>query len=305
MKKLFLALTLAAALAGLAASAPKPAPVGDFFLIASTTGTNMGTSVMVTKALTASYSHPKSAPTGATASLDVPAGLGVGPNVAVTIQNVKGTDVSAKSELIRYWGCGESVLKGQPEHLKHQHVGTGKTHVGGSSGTADYAKLGSITGKAPGAYLLKTSYAGNTPITLGEPQEFLEPVAFTAPSTTMMAQVDLSKPVKLAWSKVPRAVGYSLMASGTDKATGKPCMWEALKDGQSSWYTMGTTAGAKSGKLLPPDHLSCTIPAGIFEGSPTVSVILIAYSADVRSAGSMSAVAWAQSTATLLLQPTP
>lgn len=299
MKKHLLALSLAATLASLAVSAPKPQPVGDFTLIASTTAAGP----TVAKALTASYSHPKRAPEGATASLDVPAGLGVGPNVPVNVQNVQGQDISAQSEIIRYWGCGETVPKGQPEHMKSSHQGTGKTIQGGSTGNADYTRLGSITGKDPGAYLLKTSYAGNTPITLGEAQEFLDPIAFTEPAGGMMVKANLSQPIKLTWTKIPRVVGYSLMASGTDKATGKPCMWEALKDGQSAWYVAGTTAGAKSGKLLPPDHLSCTIPAGIFEGSQAVSVILIAYSADVRSAGSMNAVGWAQSTATLLIQP--
>ncbi len=299
MKKQLLALGITVTLAALATSAPKPQPVGDFILIASTTAAGPTT----VKALTASYTHPKRAPEGATASLDVPAGLGVGPNVPVTIQNVQGTDVSGGSEVIRYWGCGTAVPKGQPEHIKSSHTGTGKTIQGGSSGTADYARLGSITGKDPGAYLLKTSYAGNTPLTLTEAQEFLDPVAFTEPSAGPMVKADLSQPIKLSWTKVPRAVGYSLMASGTDKATGKPCMWESIRDGQSTWYTMGTTAGAKAGKLLPADHVSCTIPAGIFEGSQMVSVMLIAYSADVRGAGSMTAVGWAQSTATLLIQP--
>lgn len=300
MKKQLLALGLTVTLAALADSAPKPQPVGDFILIASTTAAGPGT---VVKALTASYTHPKKAPQGATASLDVPAGLGIGPNVPVAISNPEGTDVSSQVEVIRYWGCGATVGKGQPEHFKHKHEGTNKTIQSGSAGVGDYAKLGNITGQDPGAYLLKTSYAGNTPITFSEAQEFLDPVVFTEPSS-MMAQVDLKGPVTLSWNKVPRAVGYSLMASGTDKA-GKSCMWEATRDGQSAWYARGTTAGAKAGQLLPADKTSCTIPAGIFEGSQMVSVMLIAYSADARSAGSMNAVGWAQSTASVLLQPRP
>lgn len=293
MKTSLLALGLTVTLAALAASAPKPQPVGDMFLIASTSGPS--------KSISATYSHPKKAPQGATGSLDVPPGLGVESPVPLTITNLEGTDVSGVGEIIRYWGCGTSIPKGQPEHLKLDHKGTGKVVPGGSSGTADSMKLANLTGKDPGTYLLKTSYAGNTTITLGEAQEFLEPAAFTEPAGGMMVKADLSQPLKLSWSKVPRAVGYSLLASGTEKASGKPCMWEAIKDGQTSFVAGGTTAGAKAGKLLPPDHLSCTIPAGIFTGN--VSVMLIAYSADVRGSGSMNAVGWAQTTATLIVTP--
>lgn len=122
---------------------------------------------------------------------------------------------------------------------------------------------------------------------------------FTSPT-----RVDFARPITLAWKPVPRAVGYSAQAAGLHRATGRSCLWEARKDGLTSWAAEGTTAGVRSGKLLGASQTRCTIPAGIFRKGE-VHVIVLAYSADVQGSGSMPSRGWAQSTGTLTLEPAP
>ncbi len=260
-----------------------PRWTGDFTLAACSAGDS--------RALSISYRSPLRAPAGATALLEVPAGLGVGDRLPMTIENVP--DSSSHDVVVRYWGSAEKAPKGQPEFFDQ----TVPMHRRGSTAACTEPHLSALKGSSNGTYRLTTSYAGGATLTLGPAQEHLAPITFTNAKTA-----DYTRPIRLSWNPVPRAVGYSVQAAGLHRATGRDCLWEATRDGLTAWSALGTTRGVAKGKLLAADQHSCTIPAGVFKNGD-VFIILVAYSADVVGQGSLPSRGWAQCTGTQTLKP--
>lgn len=289
-KAILLSLLLVAPLA----SAPKPAVTGDLSLVVMTQSSSYGGYSSTSRSLSANYSSTVRAPQGANGTMTVPAGLGLGPVIPLNITNVEGTDVSASAKVIHYWGCSETIQKGQPEVINTQHKGTGKTVKGGSGGIADPMKLTPVpeTAQVAGNYAFKISYLGDVNVPMTEKQQFLAPLTITEPANP--AEVNTSGAVKISWNPVPNALGYSVMAAGKN-AKGETVYWESHKDATTSWYTMGVAAAVKAGKLHGPEHKTCTIPAGIFTGM--VGLTVSGYSQEAKGSGVLTAWGWAQTNA--------
>jgi len=288
---------LVLSLAATAFAAPKkPVVSGRALIYASTQSFSFGGNTSSQRGFSASYYASSKAPAGATGSVDIPQGLGLGPNLPLIIQNPEAVGGAGASEVWQYWGCSATVPKGQPFVAKGSAAVTGKAAYG-SNGYADPMKVAAIAASASdvGAYTVHVSYLGDISVTLGAPQEFLDPIAFTTPADG--ASVDTTKAIELAWNAIPRVAGYSLMASGRN-AQGKTVTWSSTRN-WTSWTEIGVSKAVARGLLLPPDHLKCTIPAGIFTGQ--VSVTLTAYSADVVGKGALPVQGWAQSMTSLSL----
>lgn len=299
---LLLALALIVAFATVVSGAPrghkKPpaAPAGLATLYANTQTSRFGAQSMTQRGIAGYYFTPKTAPAGATAQMDVPTALGLASPVPWTVQNNTGAAGAAASETVRYWGCSAKVLKGQPEVVKGAASTQG--HVAsGSSGYPDPMKLLGITDAShvPGDYALHVSYLGDVNLTLTDAQDFLEPLVLTAPADG--AAVNTAQAIELSWNRVPRAVGYGAYASGKN-AAGKTVFWSCTRN-VMTWRELGVAGAVKAGALMPADHTTCTIPAGIFSGPVTLSVT--AYSTDVWGKGALRIVGWAQSVATVQL----
>ena len=96
--------------------ASKPAAVtGDLSLVVMTQNSSYGGYSSTSRSISANYSSSVRAPQGASGTMTAPAGLGLGPVVPLQILNTEGTDVSASAKVIHYWGCSETIAKGQPE----------------------------------------------------------------------------------------------------------------------------------------------------------------------------------------------
>lgn len=289
-KAFFLTLLLVAPLA----SAPKPAVTGDLSLVATTQNSSYGGYSSTSRSISATYTSTVRAPQGANGTMTAPAGLGLGPVVPLTIQNSEGKDVSTNVKVIHYWGCSETVQKGQPEVIDGSHKGTGKNVLGGSSGIADPMKLTPVpeTSQVAGNYAFKISYLGDVNIPMTDKQQYLGPLTITEPANP--AEVNTSGAIKISWNPVPNALGYSLMAAGKN-AKGETVYWENAKDASSSWYTLGVVGAVKAGKLHGPEHKQCTIPAGIFTGA--VGLTVTGYSQEAKGSGVLNAWGWAQTNA--------
>lgn len=298
--KLFTRLGLTAAAVamatGLAVSKPEPAG-GTLNLLAMTTSMNVSGYSAVQRTLSGNYTTPKKAPAGASASMTIPAGLGVPGPIPWTVQNDQATTGGGTFESISYWGCSETILKGQPAVYKGSWQGGEQQWTNGSSGYTDPMKLMGINenSKVPGTYNIKISYLGEVSIPMTEAQQFLDPLTVTAPASP---QVDTTKAIHVSWKAVPRAQGYSVMATGKN-AKGKTVFWENAKHATSTWYTSGVAAAVKAGKLKSPQDCSCIVPAGIFKGQ--VTLMVNAYSAEAKGKGVLPAYGWAQSTGTMML----
>lgn len=298
--KLFTRLGLTAAAVamatGLAVSKPEPAG-GTLNLLAMTTSMNISGYSAVQRTLSGNFSTPKKAPAGASASMAIPTGLGVPGPIPWTVQNDQATTTGGTFESISYWGCSATILKGQPAVYKGSWQGGEQQWTGGSSGYADPMKLMGLNenSKIPGTYNIKISYLGEVSVPMTEAQQFLDPLTLVQPESPA---VDTSKAIQVSWKPVPRAQGYSVMATGKD-AKGKTVFWENAKHATSTWYTSGVAAAVKAGKLKSPQDCSCTIPAGIFKGQ--VTLMVNGYSAEVKGKGVLPAYGWAQTTGTMML----
>ena len=273
-----------------------PAPAGQMELFATTTSFVVGGNVSSMRSIGSFFYSGKRAPDGATANADIPAGLGLGPSLPYTIQNQQGAAASGQGELLRYWGCGAAIGKGQPEVLKGGAHAMKGAWVGGSSGSLDPMKAAGITAasKMPGTWALHISYLGDVTVVMTEKQDFLEPLVVKEPAAP--GEMDATQDVPVKWNVVSGAVGYSMVASGRN-AKGQTVMWENSKNVMRTWKSMGAEKAVKAGVLIPAEHPRCTVPAGIFAG--TYSLTITAYSPEVRGKGVLPSVGYAQSMASL------
>jgi hypothetical protein len=234
------------------------------------------------KTLMVTLTSPDKAPDGATAALDVPAGLGVGQTVDLALSRPgamtggRGPDMS-HAKLDIYWGCGDTIGDGQPKSGPMNDVmrrfiqSTGlrmnmrldSTLASWPTGRTMMSGLGADA-SAVGDYALHTSYCGNATFSVAANEDFLAPIDLLSPT----GMPDLDTAISLSWKSVPNAVGYQVLATGSKPAaTGEPqtmIMWFGSRN--SPMDAMANGKGLE-GWLLPADATSCTIPAGIFKGT--------------------------------------
>jgi len=304
MKKQLLFSTVLVCVSGLALSVPsKPKVQGDFNLMAITTSMTVQGYSSVNRTLSASYNTSLTSPAGATAVMNVPEGLGVASPVPFVIQNLQATGGTAAGEVIHYWNSAPTIPKGQPEVMKGAGTTSG-SWKGGSTGYPDpmgwkYLRAGQFaldeTSKVPGTYKVNISYVGELTVPMTEKQEFLGPLKINKPESPAL---DTSKSIEVAWTHVPNAVRYTVLASGKN-AAGKAVYWENAYNAPTTWYLKGAAAAVKDGKLVSPDSCKVQIPAAIFSGPVSLSVT--GYSTESKGSGVLNPWGWAQTIASMQL----
>lgn len=298
-KAVKLTLLLASAwLVAMQGGAAKSKSQGELVITAITQTFAMHGALSTNHSLMAYYHATRRAPGGATASLDLPPGLGCGANIPMQVNNIDRNGASTEVDVLQFWGEGNIILRGQP----HVRKGSGAYmphYRGGSTGVADLTRVSTILASAScaGTYVAHVGYVGDTPINFSEAQDFLEPVLFDPPSG---GHVDFSKPIVFRWSFVRHSVGYQITATGHN-AEGAPVMWENALD-SAAWRNRGASAALRAGKLIPAYQTSCVVPQGIFAQGPVV-VNIVALSAETRGNGVLNAIGWSQSMTSTQLTP--
>lgn len=257
---------------------------------------------------------PGAAPAGATANLDIPAGLSLGPTLPLEINRPEVRKAQAEKieipkeyritddfEIRQYWGCSETVLPGQPRiwRLGDLPVAEREAWKRLSSGglgmlekpdwtEAVWPNSKSGVGRNPamvkpgslkGEHKLRTSYLGDAAFRVTDPVDFLDPVVFTSPEP---GKADLKRSIRLSWKPIPNALGYHVMAV-CPKGRKLLIMWsagknaEGLNGGQQFPQMSEVKELVARGVYLAPDVNACNIPAGIFEGATNAMVTLTAY----------------------------
>jgi hypothetical protein len=183
--------------------------------------------------------------------------------------------LGAKQVTRSYWGSSDQTAAGQPLTVTQT---SDEQPPAADMPKETYAYWPAFDGqkmpkepRAIGAYTLQTSYCGTTPFSIGPDQDFLPPIEMI----DMPRNADLAKPIHLSWRNIPGALGYVVNAfAGKENETVE---WTAGNDlklarvVETRAYSPDAVAQlVKSGALLGPDTLSCTIPAGIFEGQNSV-----------------------------------
>lgn len=203
-----------------------------------------------------------------------------------------------KTRMLIYWGCGDSIRKGQPKVLDTATMSMtdfGKAFAGRtpSRQTAPaprkgwtYAEWPDLLEKSPeipadSSLIGAQKIAGNylpKPIQfhIDSKRDFMAPVEFLPISKTETGAI------KTEWKPIPTAISYFATAMGHDQDTGESIFWSAsevqeIGFGLNDYLTPGdVNRFLKEKVLLPTSTTTCTIPP-IFKGEQPGMMQFIAY----------------------------
>lgn len=232
----------------------------------------------VSKFMDLRLNNPADIPDGYSADHTVPDGMKIGPTLPLKGErrttgkggSSESSSSDAEGRILIYWGCSETVQKGQPLVIDLKAIGKnvspevmamvrqaqarkggGKPAVEGESLPPrtvwwPYADAGfkgiPVESSAVGEHVVKASFMPqDIRYALGSDMDFLEPL-------NLKAGGDIKAAVPLNWDGLSRVKGYNLNAVGA--AEKEVVIWMAARN---------------KSPMLPPSQTSCTIPAGIFE----------------------------------------
>lgn len=204
-----------------------------------------------------------------------------------------------KSRMLIYWGCGESVGKGQPRIVDTATMSMsefGKVFAGRTATKQNQpsARKGWTYGEWPdyrnkieipadssliGSHKIEGNYLNlPTPLqfTLDNRHDFMAPVEFSP------LQKTTSGALKTEWKPIPTAIGYFATAMGHNQETGESIFWSAsqvpeIGFGLQDYLTPGDiNRFIKEKVLLPTTTTTCTIPP-IFKDQQPGMMQFIAY----------------------------
>ena len=193
-----------------------------------------------------------------------------------------------KARMLIYWGCGESIGKGQPKVIDTATMSPadfGKAFAGRTPTrqTPPSSHEGWTYGEWPnkddrteippdsslvGSHLIKSNYTPNIPITLDKKRDFMAPVEFSPLLKSPTGGL------KLEWKSIPSAIGYFASAIGHNKEKGETIFWSASEIAETgfalqNYLTPGdVTRFIKEKVILAPSKTACTIPPIFKEGQP-------------------------------------
>jgi len=237
-----------------------------------------GTGSSVSKAMDLRLTNPTDIPSGNAAEHRVPDGMRIGPSLPLKGElrsSAGGESGEPDGKVLIYWGCGPTVLKGQPETIDLRNLASkvspevaamarsARATSGGGSDESlpprtlrwphDDRNFRGIPAEssAVGEHLVKASFMRqDIRYSLGSDMDFLEPMNLKAGGG------DLKAAIPLSWDPIRRAKGFNLtaVAPRSDKEI---VLWLAEK--------------TKS-PMLPGSQHTCAIPAGIFEAAEMAMV---------------------------------
>ena len=250
------------------------------------------------RSLTVSLATQGAAPDGATASMDLPDGLGVGTPASLDVRRPSkgrtgpgGAAGGGDMKVWLYWGCGDTVPAGQPKRIdmtstmrRYMQQVNPRMGMAGDETFASYPSARDMMGStikadasAVGDYKLHTSYAGDASFHVGADQDFLDAIELVSPQQ----RPDLGSAISLAWKSVPHASGYQVMATGQkDDPNGGGkimIMWFSSNEEPFQGEMLGAGDDAQRKALLSPDTTTCTVPAGILQGVQGAILMVMAH----------------------------
>lgn len=238
----------------------------------------------VSKFMDLRLASPTDIADGYSAEHVVPEGMRIGPRLPLKGErHATGGDggESAHDEpegrILIYWGCGETVPKGQPQIIDFKTLGKnlspevlamvrqaqarkgGGKPAGGESlpprsvgwpaGDADFKGI-PAEASAVGEHVVRASFMKeDIRYTLDAGLDFLEPL-------NLKANGGLKSAVALQWDGLSRVKGYNLNAVGA--ADKEVVLWMAERN---------------KSPMLPASQTTCSIPAGIFEKTQMAMVV--------------------------------
>jgi hypothetical protein len=206
-----------------------------------------------------------------------------------------------KARMLIYWGCGETVGKGQPRIIdtaKMSPADFGRSFAGrtptrqvppaarkgwtygewpNSEDRTDVPKDSSLVGN----HLVKGNYLPDIPFVLDKKRDFMEPVEFNSIQSTATGAN------KVEWRPIPTAIGYFAAAVGHDQQSGDSIFWSASEVPEIGFALQDYLTPAdvsrfiKEKVVMPASRTSCTVPP-IFKDAQGAMLQFIAYGEELN-----------------------
>lgn len=204
-----------------------------------------------------------------------------------------------KARMLIYWGCGETIGKGQPKIVDTATMSMadfGKAFAGRTPTrqTPPSPRKGWTYGEWPDYREKKeipsdSSLVGNHKIegnylqltnplqfTLDQKRDFMAPVEFSPLQKTATGAI------RTEWKPIPTAIGYFATAMGHNQETGESIFWSASQVPEIGFGLQDYLTPAdvqrfiKEKVILPTSTTTCTVPP-IFKGGQPGMMQFIAY----------------------------
>jgi hypothetical protein len=206
-----------------------------------------------------------------------------------------------KARMLIYWGCGETIGKGQPRVIDTAKMSpadfgkafTGRTptrqtppapHKGWVYGEwpnqderPDVSKDGSLVGK----HVVSGNYVIDIPFSLDQKRDFMAPVEFSP------IQATATGAMKVEWQAIPTAIGYFASAMGHDQNSGDSIFWSASEVPEIGFSLQDYLTPAdvsrfiKEKVVMEPSRTTCTVPP-VFKEAQGAMLQFIAYGEELN-----------------------
>jgi hypothetical protein len=206
-----------------------------------------------------------------------------------------------KARMLIYWGCGETIGKGQPKIIDTatmSPVEFGSAFAGRTPTrqTPPSPRKGWTYGEWPnkddrteippdsslvGSHVVKGNYTPDISFALDKKRDFMAPVEFSP------LQKSPTGALKVEWKSIPTAIGYFAAAIGHNQETGESIFWSASEVPETGfalqdYLTPGdVTRFIKDRVILDPSKTTCTVPP-IFKEGQAGMLQFIAYGEELN-----------------------
>jgi hypothetical protein len=237
---------------------------------------------------------PRQVPEKTEALHNIPAGQNMGkslqlltPEPAKETREVQPTErekpekvEKPKARMLIYWGCGETVRKGQPKVIdteKMDMVQFGKA-LAGRSPTPQYppsVRSGWVYGEWPnkedskdipkdssliGEHLIHGNYVKDIRFNIDQKRDFMAPVEFTTLKSTPNGAM------KVEWKSIPTATGYFATVMAHNSKTEETIFWSSSEVYEPGFALMNYLTNSdvqrfiKEKVVMSAGTTSCTLP---------------------------------------------
>lgn len=210
-----------------------------------------------------------------------------------------------KARMLIYWGCSETIGKGQPRILDTEKMSMtefGKAMSMGHTPSAQYPprpRQGWIYAEWPnkkssiqvpkdsslqGGQFVHGNYMPDIKFSIDQMHDFMAPVEFTS------VKGGLSDSIRFQWKDISTAIGYYAMAMSHNDKTGETIIWSSSEVPETGFGLMDFLPNSDVKKfigekvVMNPDKTSCNIPKGIFKDTGGGMIQFIAYGDEMNIA---------------------
>jgi hypothetical protein len=193
-----------------------------------------------------------------------------------------------KSRMLIYWGCGETIRKGQPKVIDTETMSPadfGKVFAGRtpSHQSPPSPRKGWTYGEWPnkkdrteipaessliGSHQVTGNYTPDISFTLDQKRDFMAPVEFSP------LLKSASGAIKTEWQAIPTAIGYFATAIGQNQDSGESIFWSSSEVSELGFALQDYLTPAdvarfiKDKIILDPSKTSCAVPPIFKDGQP-------------------------------------